>query len=130
MEVYKDLEFYKLFYDKSTNIGKGVWNHFTTHENHVIAGNAVLDFIREKKLKKWIGNSLNIGVVPQASNEYWQKEWFPKALELGIRYIGYIAPEKEIAKMSSQQITQTFESGLVVKTIESEEKAFEWLKTL
>jgi hypothetical protein len=72
----------------------------------------------------------NLGVVSQDDQTWSNTDWFPRAVQGGIRYMAIVVPENVIARWSVDSIVQRVtEANLTIHYFDNTEQAKEWLRT-
>jgi hypothetical protein len=78
---------------------------------------------------QWIGDTTDIGVIGQADQDWIDKEWFPKFLATGVKYMAVVQPASVLAKMSVNSIVARVPgTQLTVFNCATLEEARVWMK--
>ncbi len=87
--------------------------------------NQGLEMAIEADIHKWLGNTKNIETLPALTNDWVNRDWFPRCLKQ-INKMAIIIPKSALAMMNVNQI-MTRVGKLENKYFESEESALKWL---
>jgi hypothetical protein len=88
-----------------------------------------LELVISKRKKGWVVDLRNIGIISQADQEWYDKDFLPRAANAGIKRIGATIPESAFARLSAAKyIAETKEAGIWVRYFADIEEAREWVK--
>lgn len=77
---------------------------------------------------RWLADLRQIGVVSQVDQKWSNEDWFPRAIQGGVRYMALVIPHSALARMSVNQIMNKVEGiGLVTHHFDSTDEARRWL---
>jgi hypothetical protein len=87
--------------------------------------NKGLDMAIEANVHKWLANTKNIEILPALTNDWVNRDWFPRCLTQ-INKMAIIIPKSALAMMNVNQI-MTRVGKLENKYFATEESALQWL---
>ena len=106
------------------------WTGFIQGEDFKQAVNQGLELLIAKKGRKWLADLSKMEVIAQADQRWLDEEWFPRAAQVGVKYIAMIRPAKVLSQMSVKRVTgKAGELEMETAYFDSPEKAKEWLKS-
>jgi hypothetical protein len=78
---------------------------------------------------QWIGDVRDIGVIGLEEQEWIDKEWFPKFLATGVKYMAVVQPTSAVAKISVKSIVSKIPGTKLTQfACSTLEEAQEWIK--
>lgn len=105
------------------------WNTTPTSEEFRFALNKGLEVIKATKANKWVGDVRQLGAIDVSDQTWVNTEWFPSALQLGIKKMAVILGDDIFNQMSVEEIMNNVEgSDFVLRYFPGTEEAVKWLK--
>lgn len=78
---------------------------------------------------QWIGDTTDIGVIGQEEQAWIDKDWFPRFLGTGVKFMAVVQPASAVAKMSVKSIVSRVPgTQLTVFNCATLEEAKKWMK--
>jgi hypothetical protein len=78
---------------------------------------------------EWIGDTTNLGVIGDADQDWINKDWFPRFLSTGGKYMAVVVPKSILSKMAVEAIMQKVEGmNLTMKYFDSLTDAQKWMQ--
>ncbi|HMV44243.1 MAG TPA: STAS/SEC14 domain-containing protein [Leptospiraceae bacterium] len=115
-------------YNKDLKIVEVHWKKSTVDEFKFqeVLNNGLKELL-ENTTNKWLANTSLLGVIPQRTAEWVEKEWFPNVLKTVKKIkMAIIVPESMITKMSIDKTIKT--DVLEQQYFENLDEARNWLK--
>jgi hypothetical protein len=105
------------------------WHDFAKGEQFRGGLDEGLALVREQGAENWLADLRDLGTVDQADQEWSNEEWFPRAIDAGLKNMAIVKPESAIAEMSVDAIMQEVEgTGLVTHYFDNRADAEAWLR--
>ncbi|MEL7221739.1 MAG: hypothetical protein AAGJ93_10495 [Bacteroidota bacterium] len=127
MKYYQD-NLVKVYYYEDVNVGLSIWRGNGVGSDYRKTMTAVLDIIREKKIKKWIGDVSDFGVVSRENKDWTNSTWFPGAMGAGLRRMAIVLPTDIFGSMSAKEVLSKVTEDVHIKNFDDLEHAKEWIK--
>ena len=61
--------------------------------------NAGLELVLQKKSRRWLADTKNLGAVSAEDLKWTNEEWIPRVVAAGVRSMAFIMPKKVVAKI-------------------------------
>ncbi len=89
------------------------------------------ELIENYKIKKAYIDLRLIPVYDVGMTEYIKEEWFPKVIELGLKYVAFVQPEKVLGQMSMKKAhnEEEIKAPIMMKHFGDPDEALSWLKS-
>ena len=99
---------------------------------------AVVDTLKEKRkenpsLTSFIGNTLNLKILNEDIQNYWNQEWNPAMYAAGGRFLALIVPSSMFGKLSVNKYAGTAAQNMKevqIRFFDDLDNAKEWLRTV
>jgi hypothetical protein len=129
MQKIKDFPYLTIYWDETNNVTISEWKGgFVKGDNLKNGLNEALTFFIEKKGKKWLGNTKELGVFGIETQKWINEDWFPRFLATGVKYMAVVIPSDALGKMSVEAVVSTVAgTGLGTHFFDSSEAALKWL---
>jgi hypothetical protein len=129
MEKYKEFPYLTIYWDEVSKTVVNEWKGgFVKGENLKNGLDTGLAFLTEKKGKKWLGNTKELGVFGNETQKWINENWFPRFLATGVKYMAVVIPSDALGKMAVEAVVQTVEgTGLMTHYFDSADAAQKWL---
>ncbi len=90
---------------------------------------SALEKLVEHQCDKLIADTTDLGVMGKEKQEFIQQEWFPKAIESGLKKVAFVVPKDAFGKFGMEKANKEAEgSPINMKYFGSLEEAKEWIK--
>lgn len=104
------------------------WKKFARGDNFKEALNTGLKLIIDKKTGNWIADMVHLGTVAEEDQKWSNEDWFPRALQGGVKNMALIMPKSVIASMSVSDIMNKVEgTDLVTHYFDNLQDAKKWI---
>ena len=128
--LYYDNGFVKVYYLEDLKAGVGRWKGFISGKDYRNALDKAAELFKEKGIGKWIANLSEMETITDEDQKWANEDWFPRALQAGLKRLAIIVGADVFNQMSVEQIMNNVESlDLTTQYFDSEEKAKAWLAT-
>ncbi|WP_340400642.1 hypothetical protein [Paenibacillus sp. FSL H8-0079] len=87
----------------------------------------VLELLEQKKYNKILFDNINSSAIPPVDQNWVSQDWFPRAIQNGLKYSASVTPEKPVAKSNMNRILSNMDIHPTIKQFNSFEEAMEWL---
>jgi hypothetical protein len=127
MEYFR-ADYLKIHWNKEIQCVWMEWKKFVKGNSFRGGLDKGLKLIIEKGSFRWLADLRLLKVVDMDDQEWSNMDWFPRAINGGIRYMAILVPKNIFAKMSVNAIMEKVASrDLTVHYFESIEEAEDWL---
>jgi hypothetical protein len=87
------------------------------------------EFKKRRPYAQWIGDTTDIGVIPDEEKTWIDNDWHPKFLSTGVKYMAVVQPKDVIAKMAVKRVvTKIPDTQLTVYNCATLDEARKWIK--
>ncbi|MBY0424549.1 MAG: STAS/SEC14 domain-containing protein [Cytophagales bacterium] len=129
-KLHFDNGFVQIYYLDDIKSGIGRWKGFISGNDYRNALNSAADLFKEKKIYKWIANLSEMETITDEDQKWANEDWFPRALQAGLKRLAIIVGTDVFNQMSVEQIMSNVASmDLKTQYFDSEEKAKAWMAT-
>lgn len=123
-----DKPYLAIHWDNTFQIVVMQWKGFAQGADFREGLDAGLKILSENKGRRWLADLRQLGVVTQADQKWSNEDWFPRAIQAGIKHMALVVPHSALARMSVNQIMSKVEGiGLVSHYFDSADDARTWL---
>lgn len=126
--VYREYPFLRIHWEPDVPCVGMEWLGFVRGPPFRDALNAGLALLQERGAQGWLADLRDLGVVDQEDQSWANEDWFPRAVEAGIRRMALIMPTRTIAAMSVESIMQEAPNGLLTRYFDAPAEARAWLR--
>ena len=118
------------FYNQELNIIETRFSGSPTLSEFQTIAYEAIELLGIHNTSKMLNNITELEVNSLENQEWAQNYWFPKVVELGLRYFAFIKPKNVFGEVSAQQTNEVAEKEGMVKIeyFDSHEEAVEWLQ--
>lgn len=89
-----------------------------------------LALLKEKRTSRWLANMRDLGIVTQEDKEWVNTNWFPRAIEGGMRFMALVVPKSALSKMSVKHIMNEVDGAdIVTHYFDDVDDAHVWLSS-
>lgn len=93
-----------VYFDQLSNSIVGKFVGFLSFEEHQKLGDKILKQALHEGCFKLIIDTSDIRIIKKETQEWIMSDWFPRAIEQGIKYMAFITPRDVIAQMSTIKV--------------------------
>lgn len=97
--VHFDERFLTIHWDEDTKAVWAEWKEATGGESFRRGLNVGLELVLQKKSRRWLADTKNLGAVSAEDLKWTNEEWIPSVVAAGVRSMAFIVPKKVIAKI-------------------------------
>lgn len=127
--VYFETDYLTVHYNEEFNGVLMEWKTFTTSEELKAGLNKGLACINEKKLTKWLADVRELGAISEEDQKWSNEDWFPRALQSGIKRMAVIVSDDIFNQMTVEEIMLKVKAqDFISQYFDSVDKAKKWLK--
>lgn len=117
-----------VLFDPTNKTVMGTFKGFLETTEHKAIGNEVLNVALKNRTTKLIIDTSKLQVIRKETQQWIEKDWFPRASGTGIRYMAFIIPSDALGKMSTQSVNQKAGS-IEIQYTDSIESAKKWISS-
>jgi hypothetical protein len=115
-------------YDGSLDAAKLRWRGFVDGEKFREALNEGLVLVEQESADNWFADLRELETVAEEDQQWSNEEWFPRAIDAGLKNMAIVQPESVVAEMSVDNIIQEVDGAdLVTHYFDDPDDAREWL---
>ena len=104
------------------------WKKFAKGEDFRQGLNEGLELLEQHGTSKWLADLRDLGTVTKEDQEWSNEQWYPRAINGGIRYMAIIMPKSVISSMSVTNIlTRVKDINVETQYFDDIDSAKEWL---
>jgi hypothetical protein len=87
------------------------------------------EFIRRRPRAQWIGDTTDIGTIPDDEKAWIDSNWFPRFLATGVEFMAVVMPSSAVAKLSVKNVVSKVEgTQLTIFNCATLDEARDWMK--
>jgi len=116
--------------DEASRCVTVVWKQYATQLQLRYIHENLLALIREHRLSKILGDDTALLTIPSEDRFWIIDDWFPRAVESGLRFAASKAPKSYFGKLSVSHIHSSAPPVLSCRSFEKLEEAKKWLETV
>ncbi len=106
------------------------WKQFPEGEEFREPLLAGVDLLVQKKGRRWLGDTRNLGVCTQEDVRWAADVWTPRATAAGMAYLAFVAPRKVVGQMVIKTfINKVNNRDLLTGYFENIQQARNWLRS-
>ena len=91
----------------------------------------LLELVISKRKKGWVVDLRKIGGVSKDDQEWYDKDFLPRATSQGVKRIGTTVPKSALAQLTAAKyVADTDKAGIWVKYFADTDEAKEWIRKL
>lgn len=129
--VHFEAPYITIHWDEAIKSVDMEWKKFVSGDNFRNALDKGLALLVEKKTTKWLADLRDLGVVTEEDQKWSNEDWFPRAIQGGVKHMAIVIPKKTISKMAVDKIMEKVEGlDLTTHYFSSIEEAKEWLGSI
>jgi hypothetical protein len=128
LENFLDNPICSIRLDKVTHCILVVWKQYATQAQFRYIHVNLLALIREHHISKILGDDTALPTILSEDQVWVIDEWFPRAVECGLRFAASKRPDSYFGKLSVNHIQTAAPAGLKCRSFERLDEAREWLE--
>lgn len=126
---FYDSPYATIYWNAKYNCVQTYWKGFVEGRNLREAMDKGLEILQTKKAPFWLADLRKLGVISQADQEWISRDWFPRAMQIGLTKRATILPEKAVGKMSVNRVSEQMNNRRVESAIFQEVgEAYYWFE--
>ena len=117
-------------YNKEGNFITARFKGFIRFEDFKDICNESLRLMVQKKCHKILTDNSKLMKMPKENEEWIQREWFPKAIELGLQQLAFVISEGGHGEQSTKEANKQVETQMLpieLRYFDSADEAKKWL---
>ena len=118
----------KVFFYEEYETGLATWKGNGIGKEYVSSMEKIKDLIAEKKIKRWVAEISNFGVVSAENKEWVNTVWFPEVMASGLQRMAVVVPTNIFGKMSAEEVLAKVTDRMHVRYFDDLESAKTWIK--
>jgi hypothetical protein len=130
LENFRDNPICSILHDEANRCITVVWKQYATHAQFRYIHEKLLSLICEHGVSKILGDDTALPAIPSEDRFWVIDEWFPRAVECGLRFAASKKPDSYFGKLAVAHIQSAAPEGLNCRSFERLEEATEWLDTV
>lgn len=107
-----------------------VWKQYATQIQLRYIHENLLALICKHRVYKILGDDTALPAIPSEDRFWIIDDWFPRAVECGLRFAASKRPASHFGKLSVSQIQSAAPAGIECRSFEQLHEAREWLETV
>lgn len=127
--IHFDEPWLAIYWDESCQAVRLEWKAYVEGEQVHQGLDTGLSLLKTKRASRWIADVRKLGPVRQVDQTWVNQDWFPRAIDAGLRYLATIQPKSAIARMSIKQIMSKVNDAEVFNSFFDDlELARQWIR--
>ena len=127
LQDFRDNPICSIMHDEANRCIIVVWRQYATQIQFRYIHEKLLSLICEHRVCKILGDDTALPAIP-AEDRFWIiDEWFPRAVECGLRFAASKRPDAHFGRLAVSHIQSAAPVGLQCRCFERLEEAKEWL---
>jgi SpoIIAA-like len=102
--IYFSEDFLQIEWDSSSKAVIMIWKKFVKGEPFKLGLNKGLELIIKQKSFRWLADLEHMQVLSQEDQTWSSEDWFPRAVEEGIRKMAIVMPRSALAKLGLRNV--------------------------
>lgn len=122
-------DFLEIHYNDEDKYVLMKWKGFVHGDSFRLGLNKGLELIVMKKSSRWLADLRNMKVLSLEDQEWSSNNWFPRAIEGGIRKMAIVLPQSALGKMGVKNVmNKVGDIKIETSYFPTIEEAEKWLK--
>lgn len=130
LENFRDNPICSICLDEASRCIVVVWKQYATQAQLRFIHENLLTLIREHHVSKILGDDTALPTIPSEDRFWIINEWFPRAVQCGLRFAASKRPDSYFGNLSISHIQSGAPAGLECRSFEKLHEAREWLETV
>lgn len=128
--IYFDEPWLTVHWDESCQAVWMEWKSYVEGDDARHGLDAGLALFQRKHTSRWLADVRLLGPVRQVDQQWINRDWFPRAIAAGLRFMATVVPKSAIARMSVKQImSKVNDVDIVNSNFPDLEQARSWLRS-
>jgi len=127
--IYYETPHFTILWDETCEAVLAVSKGYREGEEMRRGLDKCLELLKVRNAHKWLSDSRDQRVVAEVDQRWVRDDWFPRAIEAGLRSAALLVPANMLASLSMNRVLR--EIGPIVETryFDDLEKGREWLRS-
>jgi hypothetical protein len=130
LENFWDNPICSIIHDEVSHCIIVVWKQYATNIQLRYIHESVLTLICKHRVYKILGDDTALLAIPSEDRFWIIDQWFPRAMECGLRFAASKRPDSYFGKLAISQIQSAAPVGIECRSFEQLQEAREWLETV
>ena len=130
LQNFRDNPICSIMHDEGNHCIVVVWRQCATQIQFRYIHEKLLSLICEHRVFKILGDDTALPAIPSEERFWIINEWFPRAVECGLRFAASKRPDAHFGRLAVSHIQSAAPAGLKCRCFEGLEEAKEWLETV
>ena len=104
MLTHQEFDFLNIQWDEASQSVVMVWKSFAKGDKFRNGLDEGLELLRAKDARNWLADLRDLGTVTKDDQEWSNENWYPRAINAGVRKMAVIMPKSVISTMSVTRI--------------------------
>lgn len=130
LENFWDNPICSVIHDEGNRCISVVWKQYASQVQLRYIHENLLRLICEHRVYKILGDDTALPAIPSEDRFWIIDEWFPRAVECGLRFAASKRPDSYFGKLSVSHIQSAAPAGIECRSFEQLQEAREWLQTV
>jgi hypothetical protein len=106
------------------------WHGFVKSDLLKVGSEKSLELLKEQKATKYVANMQDLAIFSKEDEEWISQNWFPRAIEAGLRSFASLMPNSALMRMAGKSIKQQISvMECTIAHFSNETDAKDWLRT-
>lgn len=128
--IYYDKNFLEISFDEKIPCVIMEWKEYATSEEFREGLDKGLELLKKQNTGNWLADLRKMDVIDPDDEKWSNEDWFPRALQEGVKKMALIPSEDVFNAMSVENImNEVSGTGLVIHYFDKVEEAKNWLAT-
>ena len=129
MIYFFDERYLTILWDLEIGAVRMEWKEFADGQQYRTGLDAGLALVIQKRASKWLADLRYLGPVTLEDQRWSNDDWFPRAIQGGLRFMALVSPRKVVAQMSVRTImSKVMDRNLTTAHFDDVEQARQWLR--
>ena len=127
LEDFRDNPICSILHEEGERCIVVVWRQYATQIQFRYIHEKLLSMICQHRVFKILGDDTALPAIPSEDRFWVIDDWFPRAVQCGLRFAASKAPEAYFGKLAVSHIHSSAPAGLACRSFERLEEAKLWL---
>ncbi|HEY8937851.1 MAG TPA: hypothetical protein VIM65_21650 [Cyclobacteriaceae bacterium] len=127
MQTYFEQDFFKIYYDKTNKIIITEWRLPPTSQEFREGMDVVIKALQYFNVSKVIFDTVAMGVVLEADQEWISSDWYGRAVKAGYSQVAFVLPKDVFTDMCVKETVELTTDRIPTAYFESRSEAIDWM---
>ena len=117
-------------YDSTLKAVHANYDGFLDEQTFKSISNKAIEVLKDRNGERILVDTSGMKVIPKENQEWIQADWFPRAIQAGLKAMAFITPRNIFGEVSAKATNQTVEEESLPIALEyfyNKEEAVQWL---